>query len=143
MFSKQKKIKNIAWFFQNYGGIHRKIDEVSFELNPENQFEYRGKAYTLLYKECIFTNKKGQMIYFFDYMLGQWTIHEPSFENVEEGLLAFIDDVCNRHITEDILKASKQKLSWKDLILYIIGFLGCGFAIGLPLGLLFKMQGWL
>ena len=47
-----------------------------------------------------------------------------------------------KHATLDILKASKQRLSWKELLPYLIGFTGLGMFIGIVLGMAGVNNGW-
>jgi len=130
------KNKYIAEFYQSFRGIYRKIGKTNFKLNSKHQFSYKGKAFILLYAEPIY-QRKNKKVYYFDYNTGRQIILRPPTRKMD--LLAeYVDDICNKHATLDILKASKQRLSWKELLPYIIGFT----LAGLGIGYIIKTNGW-
>lgn len=50
--------------------------------------------------------------------------------------LQMYDEICAKHVVKDILDSSKKRLTWKDLILYLIGFVGIGLFFG------YLIRGW-
>ena len=131
----------IAIFFHSFGGVYKRIGKTNFKLDEKHQFNYRGKSFLLIYAEPIYEDKKGKLFYYFDYNTGRQIILRPPTKKMD--LLAeYVDDICNKHATLDILKASKQRLSWKELLPYMIGFIGTGMFMGFILHELGISNGW-
>ena len=135
------KNKFIAIFFHSFGGVYKRIGKTNFKLDEKHQFSYKGKSFILMYDKPIYEGKKDKLFFYFDYNTARQIIIRPPTRKMD--LLAeFVDDVCNKHATLDILKASKQRLSWKELLPYLIGFVGTGLGIGLILGIVGVNNGW-
>lgn len=136
-----KGAKYIAIFFHSFGGTYKKIGRMNFKLNEKHQFSYKGKTFILLYDKPIFEGKKNKIFFYFDYNTGRQIILRPPSKKMD--LLAeFVDDICTKHATLDILKATKQRLSWKELLPYLIGFTGLGMFIGFLLCDVGIKNGW-
>ena len=135
------KNKYIAEFYHSFRGIYKKIGKTNFRLDEKHQFSYKGKSFILIYDEPIYEDKKNKKFYYFDYKTGRQIILRPPTRKMD--LLAeFVDDICTKHATLDILKASKQRLSWKELLPYLIGFTGLGMFIGFLLCDIGIKNGW-
>lgn len=133
---KVKKDKYVAIFFHSFNGIYSKIGKTRFTLNEKLQFSFRKKAFTLIYSKPIYQYNR-TFYYFFDYgNKGQISIN-PADDDI--SLLAeFVDDLCNKHVVADILKATKPKMKLMEIVIYLF----CGSGLGLFIGYIIRANGW-
>lgn len=128
------KQKYIGIFFHKFGQFYRKIGKTIFTLNANNQFKYRGITFTRTFEDPIY-EYKNKIFYYFDY--GSGTQIFIGFPHKKLRLQAeFMHDICEKHVINDLIKASKDQLKWWQILIYVS--VGIMFIVGYIAG---KM-GW-
>lgn len=160
------KPKHKVVFFENYNGSYKKIGMKTIKGDDYDEFSFRGRRYFIELRYPIYIDNSGAY-YYFDYSNGQMFINgtinfttetitidgmeiikpkvhlksfrrEPLFAKQSEEL----NKLADKHMVSELLRASKQKMNWKELLPYLIGFIGLGMFFGYLLNAIATANAW-